>query len=479
MDNLSIYRKNFMYKSVVFALLALMTSMFSLQAAPAKKEPVKPLPPVKFKGKAFFPIGVYDLAPFNTPGHRRLGSIDPKLYEIGVNIAFFGNLSTPDNKMYPGYTHIVKGFERAKKDPRFKDLALIINWAEGIHCLEDQTMPGKAKRKYRPLTAQERKDREKFIAEAFSYFAKQDNVIGYSMDEPENTFTNYFRTNHPKSELNAGIGPALVEYTYWLKELIDKHHPGALQMPIIAWWGTYKDVSPIYEVLIANQYPKHPDVNNPVEFTAPLYEVNFDAARAVTAARVANKPMIYMPPSYDRLPRWSKHSFKEMRYMLFAPITRGAMGIMTWRLNRCSQEYRDNVLYPAIKELSQFKDFYLGSWHDELVSSNHDAATVDYLKKFAARDELLADVKVGKKIVVKDFVPDVSYCLRRTADNRWMLLVVNNRKEALKNVALTVDMPMPSAVKDELAGKTVKVKGKVISDDLAPFDVKVYIWSGK
>ena len=459
----------------------LMLSAISVSAAPAAKAPVKPLPPVMFKGKPFFPIGVYDLAHRQAKSHHRLGSIDPKLYEIGVNIAFFGNLSTPDNKRYPGYSHIEKAFKRAKKDPRFSEIALIINWADGIHCVEDPTLQGTSRRKYRPLTEAERKEREKFLAEAFSFFAKQPNVIGYSMDEPENTFTNYFRTHRAQSDLNSGIGPALVEYTYWLKKLIDKYHPGAMQMPIIAWWGTYKDVSPIYEVLIANQYPKHPDIKNWKEFDAPLYEVSFDCARAVRAARAANKPVIYMPPSYDKLGgKWTgeKHSFKEMRYMLFAPVTRGAMGIMTWRLNRCSQEYRDAVLYPAIKELSQFKDFYLGSWHDELVTSNHDTASVDYLKKFASRDELLSDVKVGKKRAVTDFVPDVSYCLRK-ANGKYMLLVVNNRKEALKNVALTVNMDMPATVKDELSGKTANVKGKVISDDLAPFDVKVYIWSGK
>jgi hypothetical protein len=167
-----------------------------------------------------------------------------------------------------------------------------------------------------------------------------------------------------------------------------------------------------------------------------------------------------------------------MRYMLFAPITRGAMGIMTWRLNRCSQEYRDAVLYPAIKELSQFKEFFLGTWHDELVSSNHDEATVDYLKKFASRDELLSDVKVGKKIVVRDFVPDVSYCLRK-ANGKYMLLVVNNRKEALDDVALTVDLTMPGSVKDAISGQEVKVAGKTIKDKFAPFDVKVYIWGEK
>ncbi len=469
-----------MSKAIRILLTVLAVSAFTLSAAPAaKKAPVKPLAPVMFKGKPFFPIGVYDLAPRKVPAHRRLGSIDPKLYEIGVNIAFFGNLGLPDNKRYPGYSHIKKAFERAKKDPRFADIALIINWSEGIHCQYDASLSGKAKRKYRPLTEAERKERSKFIGEAFSYFATQPNVIGYSMDEPENTFTNYFRTRHPKADMNNRIGGALVEYTSWLKKLIDKHHPGAMQIPIIAWWGTYKDVSPIYDVLIANQYPKPPGRVKSSEFAAGLYEVSFDAARAVSAARAANKTVIYMPPSFDTLNNWCTQTFKEMRYMVFAPVTRGAMGIMTWRLNRCSQDFRDEVLYPAIKELSQFKDYYLGTWHDELVTSNHDTATVDYLKKFVARDELLADVKLGKKQLVKDFVPDVSYCLRRKADGSWMLLAVNNRREALDDVALTVDLKMPKTVREALSGKAVKVAGNVINDKFAPFDVKVYLWSEK
>lgn len=464
----------------IFALTVLLTLGFTLavHAAPAAKAPLAPMPPVKMNGKAFFPIGVYDLARFDVPQHRRLGDVDPKLYEIGVNAAFFGNVGMPDNKMYPGYSHIVKAFKRARKDPRFSKIALIINWSSDIYCLQDPTLQGKAKRKYRPLTLEERKDREKLLAEALTFFAGQPNVIGYSLDEPENTFTNYFRLKNPKRDLNSRIGAALQDYLGWLTPLIRKHHPGAMQIPIIAWWGTYKDVAPLYEVLIANQYPRHKDVNKPVEFDASLYEVNFDAARAVTAARIAGngRTVIYMPPSYDRLPKWSKHTFKEMRYMLFAPVTRGVMGIMTWRLNRCTQQFRDTVLYPAIKELSQFQEFYLGTWHDELVSSNHDEASVDYLKKFAVRDELLADIKVGKKQVMVDFVPDVSYCLRK-ANGKWMLLVVNNRKEALKDVKLTVNTAMPGTVKEALSGSEVKVAGKVIQDNFAPFDVKVYLWS--
>ena len=69
--------------------------------------------------------------------------------------------------------------------------------------------------------------------------------------------------------------------------------------------------------------------------------------------------------------------------------------------------------------------------------------------------------------------------MRRKADGSWMLLAVNNRREALDDVALTVDLKMPKTVKEALSGKDVKVAGNVIKDKFAPFDVKVYLWSEK
>ena len=60
-----------------------------------------------------------------------------------------------------------------------------------------------------------------------------------------------------------------------------------------------------------------------------------------------------------------------------------------------------------------------------------------------------------------------------------MLLVVNNRREALNDVCLTVDLPMPKTVKEAIANNVVEVNGKVIKENFAPFDVKVYIWSEK
>ena len=124
----------------------------------------RPLPPVKMNGKAFFPIGVYDLARSTAPGNARLGDIDPELFDCGVNIAFFGHLGMPDNKMYPGYSHIVKAYEKAKADPRFADLALIVNISGDIFLVEDKELQGKSKHNSRPLNAEELKSRKAFLA---------------------------------------------------------------------------------------------------------------------------------------------------------------------------------------------------------------------------------------------------------------------------------------------------------------------------
>ena len=91
---------------------------------------------------------------------------------------------------------------------------------------------------------------------------------------------------------------------------------------------------------------------------------------------------------------------------------------------------------------------------------------------------LILEVLLFQKKTVKDAVPDVSYCLRRKADGSWMLLAVNNRRDAL-DVAFTVKSKMPATVKEELSGKTVKVAGRGIKDKFGPFDVKVYTWSEK
>ena len=451
-------------------------ALFLLSALALGAAPVKQLPPMKFHGKPFFPIGVYDLAHRNAK--VRLGDVDPELYKCGVNIAFFGNLGLPEDKMYPGYSHIVKAFERRKNDPEFAKIALIINLCGEFYAEPAPELTGSSRRKYKPLTPETLAKRQAFLAEAMHVLSKYPNIIGYSIDEPENTFTNYFRIARKDMDLDAGIGPALNQWLGWLKPFTQKHHPGALWMPVIAWWGTYKDVAPLYDVLLADQYPRAATENAP-EFSSPLYEVSFDAARMVSAARHAGggRTAIYVPPCFDILKgNWTFATRAEQRYLFFAPITRGAMGILAWRLNRASQEHRDKVVYPTLRELARFQEYFLGEWHDELVKSNRDTATVDYLKKFVKRDKLLNDDKEhGGSMEVLDFVPDVSHCLRKAANGKWMLLAVNNQRTPL-SATFTMKLPFqPKAMTEAIANRAVPVAGGKFTDKFAPFGVHVYI----
>ncbi len=461
-------RRHFFWLLLVMALPGM-----ACRAGEAKA----PLPPVTLNGRPFFPIGVYDLARSSTPQKERLGDVDEELYEAGVNTAFFGNLGLPDDPMYPGYSHIVKAFEKRKGDTRFARLALIVNVCAEFYCEKDEGLEGTSKRSFRPLDGARLKERQAFLAEAMQALSKYPNIIGYSYDEPENTFSNYFQSYRKQENIDSAIGAALVQWMGWMRPFAERHHPGSKWLPIIAWWGTYKDVAPLYDVLIADQYPRGGDGT---EFSGPLYEVSFDAARMATAARAAGggRSAIYMPPCFDRLEgSWIAMTRAEQRYVMFAPVTRGAMGIIAWRLNRASQKHRDEVLYPTLRELARFQEYFLGEWHDSLVKSDHDEATVDYLKQFAVHDRLLNDDKEnGGFVEVDDFVPDVSHCLRRRQDGRWLLLAVNNRRERL-SVSFEMALPFsPASMVEALAGRSVSIGSSgAFTDEFAPFGVHAYI----
>ena len=145
-------------------------ALFLLSALALSAAPVKQLPPMKFHGKPFFPIGVYDLARRNAK--VRLGDVDPELYKCGVNIAFFGNLGLPEDKMYPGYSHIVKAFEKRKNDPEFAKIALIINLCGEFYAEPAPELTGSSRRKYKPLTPETLAKRQAFLAEAMHVLSK-------------------------------------------------------------------------------------------------------------------------------------------------------------------------------------------------------------------------------------------------------------------------------------------------------------------
>ena len=129
-----------------------------------------------------------------------------------------------------------------------------------------------------------------------------------------------------------------------------------------------------------------------------------------------------------------------------------------------------------MSELDEMKNYFLGEWHDEKVFSDHDTASVEYLRKFKEYVTELEGSEDGKVMAAKALVPDVSYCLRRDpATGKYLLLAVNNRKEAV-TVTFRVDLDnLPRAAKCAIDRHQVRIKNGRFTDKFEPFDVHAYI----
>ena len=332
----------------------------------------------------------------------------------------------------------------------------------------------------KPATGEALEIRKKVLADAAAKLATYPNVIGYTMDEPENCVWKYYKANHSDEwdkEHDKGLANRMMSWLGWTTDVIRQNHPNAQMMPIIAWWTNYETTAPMYDVLIANTYPGKKEGMK--EFDSDLYMVNYDAALQVAGVRAAGggRSAIFMPPMFDILGKdHIGYTVKEELYVLFAPITRGVMGIHGWRLQRCTDEYRKFVIYPAMKEVHLLKEYFLGEWCDELVSSDHDFASVDYLKKFQTRVRLVEGEEDGELQTVEDVVPDVTYCLRKHPDGSYLLLAVNNTRAPLQAKFL-INLPkLPRFMVDNInQSNSVWFKGKKATISFGPFGVHAYI----
>ncbi len=444
------------------------------------KKRLAPIPPVVFKGKPFFPLGAYDT--FKVGEGGQYTSMDERFLEAGGNFANFGALYLPPEhtadifkKAYQdhGQPAIFAALDKIKDDPAWSNVALLV--ALGVNLMLDESEAKEVgmNSMLKPAAGEALELRKTVLAEAAGKLAGYPNVIGYTMDEPENCVWKYYSANFSeewKKERDKDLATRMVGWLSWTKDVIRQSHPSAQMMPIIAWWTNYESTAPMYDVLIANTYPSRDD----------LFTVNYDAALQVAGVRAAGggRSAIFMPPMYDIIgPDHIPFTIKEQLYVVFAPITRGAMGIHGWRLQRCSDEFRKFVVYPAMREVHLLKEYFLGEWCDELVSSDHDTASVDYLKKFQRRIRLVEGEEDGEMETVEDVVPDVSYCLRRHPDGSYLLLAVNNMRTPLKAKFL-IDLPrLPRVIVDNI-NKSDKVwlggVGKV-ELSFAPFGVHAYI----
>ncbi len=448
---------------------------------------VKPLPPVMFKGKPFFPLGAYDTFKYNEAG--KFGSIDPDFVAAGGNLTDLGIIYMPEHlagseaykRCYrlEGQEQFFAALEKMKDDPLWKDVAILVGL--GASVMYDDSQIGKKgghNAMFVPAKGEKLEIRKQVLADAVKKLSKYPNVMGYTTDEPENFAWPYYNKYHQdgwKKEKDVDLARKIIEWTSWTTPIIRENHPSAQLVPIIGWWTTYEHTSPLYDVIIANSYPakKH----GMKEFEANLFEVIYDTGKMVEAARKNNKTAIIMPCMYDMRADRIPMTLNEQLYIMFAPLTRGAMGIHGWRLQRCSDGYRKFVVYPTMKEVHKLKDYFLGEWCDEYVKSDHDTASVDYLKKFQERIREISGMEDETKYVVKDAVPDTSYCLRRRADGSYLFLCVNNMRTPLEVTYTFALEKYPRFMIDNInRNNKVWFKGNQVKVQFPPFGVHAYIF---
>ncbi|MDD3696207.1 MAG: hypothetical protein PHG44_09615 [Lentisphaeria bacterium] len=447
---------------------------------------VEALPAILFKGKPFFPLGAYDYRPVGGDS----ASIDPDFLAAGGNITDFGNLSVPSWEGYEKYAQpaIFEKLEKIKEDPQFDNVALLIGLGFNLVMDDSKETSGKfGLGSYMiPASGESLALRSKILSDAVRKLSKYENVIGYTMDEPENLLWPYYSEQRKKEwELykDQDLASCMLEWiNSWTKPIIREHHPGAQLMPIIAWWTTYKQTADMYDVLIANSYPGKTARN--IEFESDLFSVSYDAAMQVAAVRAngGGRSAIYMPPMYDILGDKAQYTINEQLYVMFAPIAQGVMGVHGWRLQRCSAAYRKFVIYPAMKEVSRLSEFFLGEWHNELVSSDHDDATVEYLQKFKERERLVEGLEDAENKKALALVPDVSHCLRRHADGRYLLLIVNNRREPLPEVRFKLwleKLPRKMTCNINHSRTVWFSKDGEFKTALKPFEVQAYVFNAR
>ena len=116
-----------------------------------------------------------------------------------------------------------------------------------------------------------------------------------------------------------------------------------------------------------------------------------------------------------------------------------------------------------------------GEWHDELVTSDHDTTTAEYLQELPVRVRLVPGEEDGEMARGDEHVLcDVSHCLRRAADNTWMLLAVSNRREPVE-VTFTLDITgLPEKALDLIAWREIDIEAGQIVEQMEPFAVRAW-----
>ncbi|NLJ35025.1 MAG: hypothetical protein GX358_02125 [candidate division WS1 bacterium] len=400
------------------------------------------IPPAVYQGRPFIPIGTFD---------RPRAEDTREWLEVGGNCV-----------IVPAFDEKLPGEERLAQVQEVADWAAQHDVAVSYYPRIDfYSYDGE---QAIPTRAEEIPAKIELINEMLTVTAPHPNTLGYwTLDEPENAL--YKAYGQWEQRKDVGLAQWIAEGMRWHYDAFKAGDPERYVMPTIAWWTTYEGTAPIYDINVPNTYAGGDK----------LFQVVYDCAMAVSAIRATDThSYIFMPPCYDTV-GWPLHSIPEMRYSYIAPFTQGAMGILAWRLGRATLEYRRAVIYPVMRELNRLMPWLYGEWHDELVTSDHDTTTAEYLQELPVRVRLVPDEEDGEMARVEGHVLcDVSHCLRRAADNTWMLLAVSNRREPVE-VTFTLDITgLPEKALDLIAWREIDIEAGQIVEQMEPFAVRAW-----
>ena len=439
-------------------------------ALSAFAEAFSPLPPVMLKGRPVFPVGAWDVLVRDSSGRT---VIDSGFAAAGGNLTIIGSLGLPGHPEYKDYRQPVlyRNLARLEEIPEAKDMALIVALDHALYMQE--TFDENKKVFYHPVLGNEIQKRIGVLTEDLRKLRKYPNILGYTIDEPENAFYKYYSKNNgrlcPKDDKH-GLEPMMSEWCRWFNDTIRREHPEAKLMPIIAWWTSYDKVPEMYDILMPDQYPTKVEL---------MPEITYDAIMAVKAARKlgGNRTVIYIPPMFDKCSGYLYLTREQQRYACFSPIVNGAMGICGWRLLRCSENHKAKVVYPTIAELTQLSRFFLGEWHDDLLASDRDTTTAEHLKRFREKVTMAEGGDDGKMVEAKCVVPDVSHCLRRDpATGEYLLVVCSNLTQDAKVKLIIKNGAFPKILVDFFTREQFPTKGNAVELELKPFDTKAFLF---
>ncbi len=408
--------------------------------------------PLIFQGRPFFPLGTYgapgpdDVAEWVGAGGNAV--IVHEMYQA----------DPPEERKRKLLERVAWGAEH--------DVALVYAPAFEMYSRDGEQLI--------PTRPEEIPAKVALIDEMLAVTADDPQTLGYwTFDEPENVLYKAYREWEAKQD--KGLAAWIAEGMSWTYDALKAGDPDAYVMPTIAWWTTYEEMAPMWDVLVPNTYPTQ---TKDEPMTGDLFTVVFDAVKSAEAVRATGRhSFVFMPGIFDIIGApWRAPTRSELRYTYFAPLTEGAMGILPWRLGRCSRAYQRAVIYPVMREVAPLIPWLLGEWHDEQVTSDRDTATAEYLTKLPKRIRLVAGEEQAEAVEV-DAVGDCSHMLRRRPDNTWLLLAVSNRKEPM-TVTFTISgiVGLPDSALEMIDYRPTRIDGGRITETLGPFGVRAWVF---